>query len=141
MNTTKRTRTDAERAMNALGGYIGRSQLCVLRSACYGEEREFFYDKLAELAALVDAMPKTYEQDGKGDEALVTLHYFSSGSDWYITEKDASGGTSQAFGYAILNGDGVNAELGYIDIGELIANGVEMDLYFKPRTLGEVKVA
>ena len=47
------------------------------------------------------------------------LHYFRAGSDWYITEKDMEGaGTRQAFGYAVLNGDTQNAELGYIDIGE-----------------------
>lgn len=141
MSSIVNTRTDAMRALDTLRGFMGRSQVTVLRSACYGEERQFFYDKLAELAALIAAMPKTYEQDGKGDDATVTLHYFHGSSDWYITEKDADGGTSQAFGYAILNGDDQNAELGYIDIGELVANGVELDFYFKPRRLADVRVA
>jgi hypothetical protein len=30
-------------------------------------------------------------------------------------------------------------ELGYISIAELVANNVELDLYFTPRTLAEVK--
>lgn len=64
-------------------------------------------------------MPKTYEQDGKGDQATAHLHYFLNGSDWYITEKDMDGGIQQAYGYAILNGDDECAEVGYISIEEL----------------------
>jgi hypothetical protein len=45
----------------------------------------------------------------------------------------------QAFGYACLNGDTENAELGYISIEELTENGVELDLYYKPEKLGDIK--
>ena len=48
-------------------------------------------------------------------------------------------GTRQAFGYAVSNGDERNAELGYVDIGELTACGVELDLHFSPCRLSEVK--
>jgi hypothetical protein len=30
-------------------------------------------------------------------------------------------------------------ELGYISIEELVANGIELDLYWTPKTLAEVK--
>lgn len=103
------------------------------------EEAEFFLRKLIDLAQQIDTMPKTYEQDGKGDEAIVHLHYFLGGSDWYITEKDMNGGIEQAFGYAILNGDDECAELGYISIQEITAYGAELDLHFTPCTLGEIK--
>ncbi len=105
-----------------------------------GEEGEFFTEKLAELITLISNMPKIYEQDGKGDEAIVTLHYFRGNADWYITEKDSVAGEPQlqAFGFADL-GDPQNAELGYISIDDLIKNKVELDLYFTPRTLREVK--
>lgn len=61
------------------------------------------------------------------------------GSDWYITEKDMAGGVAQAYGLAILNGDLEMAEMGYISIAELTRCGVEIDLYFKPCTLGQIK--
>lgn len=100
------------------------------------------FDALTEaVATTIAAMPVSYEQDGKGEEATAFLHYFSAGSDWYISEKDADGGVDQAFGLAILNGDTDNAELGYISIRELVANGVELDLHFTPATLGSLKAA
>lgn len=43
-----------------------------------------------------------YEQDGKGEEAIVTLHYFRGGMDWFITEKDMEPEQHQAFGLADL---------------------------------------
>ena len=92
-----------------------------------------------DLANQIEAMPKTYEQDGRGDEAIAHLHYFNGGSDWYITEKDINGGVLQAYGYAILNGDDEMAESGYISIEELTRNGVELDLHFTPCRLAEIK--
>ena len=85
-------------------------------------------------------MPKTYESDGQGDDVTVMLHYFINGSDWWITERDVIlDDQVQAFGYVCLNGDIDCAELGYISITELINNNVELDLYFEPTTLREVK--
>lgn len=104
------------------------------------EEADFFLGKLIDLAQQIDTMPKTYEQDGKGDQATAYLHYFLNGSDWYITEKDVDGGIQQAFGYAILNGDEEMAELGYISIEELTQCGVELDLHFTPCTLAELEI-
>lgn len=107
-----------------------------------GEEGEFFVEKIQEMADRIRTMPKTYEQDGKGDGAVAYLHYFKGG-DWYITEKDAGspddevqGVQQQAFGLANL---GYGAELGYISIEELINAGVELDLYFTPKPLREIK--
>ena len=95
--------------------------------------------KLIDLAQQIDTMPKTYEQDGKGDQAIAHLHYFTGASDWYITEKDMDGGIQQAYGYAILNGDNECAEVGYISIEELTRHGAELDLHFAPRSLAEIK--
>ena len=77
-------------------------------------------------------MPKTYEQDGNGGDAIVSLHYFKGGMEWYILERDKSDEQEQAFGLADL-GDG--GELGYISIQELIENGAEIDLYFTPHPI------
>lgn len=131
------TKTEAAEALVRLGGFIGRSQMYAISSACRGEEKQFFFDKVVEMAALVQFMPKTYQQDGKGDGALVTLHYFTGGCDWWITEKDMSGEQHQAFGFADL-GHG-HPELGYISLVEILKAGAELDLYFTPRTLAAVK--
>ena len=112
------------------------AQRFAISEAAEGEEGEFFLDKLQELQKTIDTMPKTYEQDGKGDDAIVYLHYFLGGMDWYITERDMEDDQLQAFGLADL---GYGGELGYISIQELIDNGVELDLHWKPKTLAEVK--
>ena len=131
-----------------LNQFIGKDQLAVLRHNCRGEEGEFFKKLLAELKATIAGMPVTYETDGQGDKAKAILHYFTRQSDWWITERDAGspddevpGIQSQAFGFACLNGDYEMAELGYISIQELIEHGVELDLYYKPQTIGEIKSA
>ena len=106
-----------------------------------GEEAEYFRDKLKELLERFRTMPKTYEQDGLGLEAVAHLHYFTGSGDWYITERDIDldgEGQQQAFGSANL---GYGAELGYISIQELIECGVELDLHFKPCKLSSLAKA
>ncbi len=120
--------------------FIGPSQLGAVSDALvHGEESDYFMDKMEELTKLFRTMPKTYEQDGKGDDAVVYLHYFRGDMDWYITEKDMEAEQHQAFGLADL-GMGF-PELGYINISELIDNNVELDLYWEPKTLREVKAS
>ncbi|MHB1531426.1 hypothetical protein [Acidithiobacillus sp.] len=46
-------------------------------------------------------MPKNYDTDGQGGDAVAFLHYFTGSWDWYITEKDVDSddkGQIQAFG-------------------------------------------
>ena len=101
---------------------------------------QFFFNKTCELADLIKNMPVTYGQDGKGDQAIAYLHYFRGNQDWYITERDMGSEEdktqSQAFGLADL---GYGGELGYISIVELVESGIEMDMYFSPKTLAEVR--
>lgn len=117
-------------------------QLACLADGLRGEEREFFREKLRELAATIEAMPVTYAQDGLGDEAVVYLHYFIGGADWWITEKDIGAPGEgmeqrQAFGMVDL---GHGPELGYISINELVrVRGMDIDLHWKPQTLAQVK--
>jgi hypothetical protein len=145
MNTTiHATQIEAANALYQLQGFIGLAQRHVLRDLCRdkNEEHQHFRDMLVTLAEHIHAMPKTYEQDGLGDQAQVHLHYFTGGCDWYITEKDSDPdgtGQVQAFGYANL-GDPQNAELGYISIQELIEHNVELDLYWTMKPLAAVKV-
>jgi len=118
--------------------FIGASQMAAISVCIRGEEGQFFKDKLCELSALISSMPKTYEQDGKGEDAIAYLHYFKGAADWYITEKDMEAEQHQAFGLADL---GYGGELGYISLVEILGAGAELDLYFKPRTLAEIKKA
>lgn len=117
--------------------FIGRSQMSALKTGLKGEEADFFRDKINEINHTIATMPKTYEQDGKGDNAVAHLHYFTPGGDWYITERDKETEQHQAFGLANPFGDG--GELGYISIPELTAAGAELDLYWKPKTLAEIR--
>lgn len=123
--------------LKLLSRFIGGSQLSTMRQLSTGEDGEFFETKMKELGAQITQMPGTYEQDGLGDEAIVHLHYFHpNGMDWYITERDGLDDEQyQAFGLAVLE----FAELGYIPINEIIANGGELDLHWTPKTLREVK--
>lgn len=95
-------------------------------------------------AELRKALPALYSQDGKGDDAVVYVHYFSpySGWDWYGMEFD---GTDEFFGLV----RGFDTELGYfslmelseakVQIGSLLMPAVERDLYWTPKTLGEIR--
>lgn len=95
-------------------------------------------EPLTRLATVVANMPHTYQTDGQGDEAIVHLHYFMSGSDWWITEKDVIGGVIQAFGLASINGN--YPELGYISIAELVeTRGMQLDFHWEPINLKAVK--
>lgn len=130
------TKLDAAKALTTLRGFIGRDQLRCIADGARGEERQYFFDTVVRLAGIVETMPKTYEQEGKGDEAIVHLHYFTAGCDWWITEKDMEPEQLQAFGLADL-GDG--PDLGYISIVELVEYNAELDFHFKPQTLSQVK--
>jgi hypothetical protein len=120
--------------------FLSHSQWRNLSSLCSSsEEAEHFISIADNQANIIESMPVTYEQDGLGDNAIIHLHYFLNGCDWYITEKDMDGGVLQAYGFAILNGDLHNAEMGYISIAELMRLGAEMDFYFTQKTIGELK--
>lgn len=121
--------------MLKLNQFIGKNQLTTINQLSRGEEGKFFRDKLKEIKTVIDSMPKTYETDGQGNEAIIHLHYFSGGSDWYITERDMGDEQIQAFGLADMG----YPELGYISISELIKLNVELDFYWKPKTLGEIR--
>lgn len=133
------TTADVDAIMPLLKQFVGQSQLSAIGTGLRGEEGQFFKDKLIEISKIITTMPATHGTEGQGDSAVVFLHYFKGGSDWYITEKDMETEQLQAFGYAILNGDKQMAELGYINISELIQHGVELDMYWKKQSLGDIK--
>jgi len=134
--------TDASRLIlpgGVLHPFLSVSQRLALNSALHGEEGSYFAETLIELAAQIQAMPSTYEQDGLGDQAVAHLHYFQGGMDFWITEKDMDGGVTQAFGLACTTGDISDAEIGYISITEITRAGTEIDLHWEPKTLAEIR--
>ena len=135
--------TEIAKALKTVSNFIGHNQLICIGEGLRGEEKSFFVEKLISIEKTIEEMPKTYETDGQGDKAIATLHYFKGGKDWYIVEKDMGCQTDtiqdkqhQAYGLANI---GMGFSQGYISIQELIENNVELDMYFTPCTIGEIK--
>lgn len=118
--------------------FISKSQLKVLNYyANNGSEKLYFQTLLKKWENDISKMPKTYEQDGKGDDAIIYLHYYTAGSDFYITERDVNNEQNQAFGLVCLNGN--YPELGYISINEMKDLNVEFDLNWVQKTVKQIK--
>lgn len=131
---------DIAKEFPLLEKFIPRSQRALIQELSKGEERAFFWEKAKELHSIIRDMPQIYQQDGMGENAIVSLHYFAGGSDWFIMEREPDNESQhQVFGYVVLNGDLEYAELGYISLPELLQLEVSLDLHFEPRTLKEVK--
>ena len=123
------------KALQELAPFVTRGQWHTLWRGCQrGEEQAHFRQLVQDWAARIAAMPKTYETDGQGLKAVAHLPYFTPAFDFYITEKDRSGGTRQAFGLACAH----EREIGYISIRELVEAGAELDLYWTPQTLAAI---
>ena len=81
-------------------------------------------------------LPKLYEQDSKGLNAIAYVKFFTPDSNWtwYATEFD---GKDIFFGLVC----GFENELGYFSLNELqsvkgkLGIGIERDLYFDPQPL------
>lgn len=61
----------------------------------------------------------------------IYLHFFIGGCDWYVAEFN---GKNTFWGFAVLNGDLLNAEWGYFTLSELQSvqiHGVEIDCELK----------
>ncbi len=88
-------------------------------------------------------IPGLYETEHTPlQDKIIHLHFFIGGCDWYIAEHD---GGDLFWGYAILNGDYLMAEWGYIsfkELSELSIGGLEIDCelpeYFKPKRAAEI---
>lgn len=135
VETRQATEQQGREAFQTLRPFMSQGQKMAVLKGMDGEEKQFFFDKVVEMAGIISAMPKTYEQDGMGDAAIAHLHYFKGGADWYITEKDMEAEQLQAFGLADI---GYGGELGYISIVELAESGVELDFHWKPKTIAEI---
>ncbi|MGJ0353722.1 hypothetical protein NG783_10550 [Aliarcobacter cryaerophilus] len=118
-----------------LQSFISKQQLNSLEYLLKSEEKQYAKEKIDYFFDLIQKMPKSYETDGQGDKAITYLHYFKSGIDFYITEKDMEDEQLQAFGLVNMNGE---FELGYINIQEILELNFELDLNFVPKKLKEI---
>ena len=101
------------------------------------ESKEEYPYMIENIKEAYENIPPIYGQDGKGKNAVVWMHYFVGGSDWYITELDKK--ENIAFGYVIMNGNLRDSSLGRISINELITiDLVNLDLYWSVQTLNQV---
>ena len=92
-----------------------------------GEEREFFVNKIKEIAVAVENAPKINATDGLEEHRIVLRYFHPSGTQSFITEIGKDG---DAFGFQCLNDDWENAEWGYINIDELKnIRGMEVDFH------------
>lgn len=110
--------------------FIPFYQLITLRELRQGEEGEFFRNKIKESVEI----PGYCGQDGKGKEAICYLHFFNSGEDFWATEAWAELGRITLFGWFKGRMDN---ELAYISMPDLEERGMEIDLYFSPKTVKE----
>lgn len=123
----KSIKANIDEGKNILALFIGKSQLAASKS----KEMESVMQNVLE--SILNA-PLIHNNTDK----LYHLHYFRGDTDVYISEIDFGTGI-QDYGYVILNGDTQMAENGCVSIAELLKSGLELDYYFKPISLAEIK--
>lgn len=127
-------------ATGCLSRIMPAMQRRVLADQLRGEEREGIAEIILRAQDAYDNMPLVYSQDGLGMDAVAHLHYFRGGGDWWITERDSEwpepGDYDRAFGFCAPFGK-EGGELGYVSLIEAAEAGVELDLYWTPKTLKE----
>jgi type I restriction-modification system DNA methylase subunit len=112
---------------------VNRSQYAVMRGS------DEYNGDVARLMNIVNTMPKDRQSESvKANDKLIYLHYFYGSSDYYVAELDKDGDEYFVFGFAILNGDMINAEWGSSYVSELTEAGMELDLHWRIRTFGEI---
>ncbi len=90
--------------------------------------------------ALRKKLPKLYETEEQGDDAIAVCKFFTPDSNWkwYVVEFD---GEDTFFGLVT----GFETELGYFTLSELktvrgaFGLPIERDLYWEEMTVGEIK--
>lgn len=161
--STSTNKSSVIELVRAVSPFFPKSQLKLLIDTIFDHEAEdwendsrYFIGILQTFDQTFANMPKTYDtepiqSDDDEDEtnvdsdnnfahtgeAIVYLHYFSPGCDWWIIEKDINAEQEQAFGVVKLNGS--PPEFGYIDLSELIEiNLVELDFHWQPTKLKNI---
>ena len=122
-----------------LEDFICKQQLDLIKYySNNGDEKIYFKSLIKSWEDSISNMPKTYEQDGKANDAIIYLHYFYGSNDWFISEKDIGSEQIQAFGLVSL--DFNEPELGYISIKELLEHEIEFDLNWTPTKIKDLNI-
>ena len=90
---------------------------------------------------ILGKIPKLYEQEDKGEDAVAYVKFFTPDSNWtwFATEFD---GEDRFFGLVY----GMDTELGYFSLSEIksvtgpMGLKIERDMYFKPKIIKEIRV-
>jgi hypothetical protein len=95
-------------------------------------------------------LPRLYAQDGKGDNAIVYLKFFTPDNNWtwFITEGEpVLSDTGEEVDFEFFGMvHGLENELGYFRLSQLqtvrgcLGLPIERDMYWKPETLGNLTV-
>ncbi len=131
------TLPEVDRCLRKIAHFLPHGEADDVMAICCTSIRRAEYRRaVIAMAERIAGMPKTYDTDGQGLEAVAHLHYTCGGWHWYITERDREGwGGEQAFGLTV----GHERELGYISIAEITAAaGAELDLFWTPKPLHEI---
>lgn len=147
--------------VESVKSFFPKGQLQMMVDAIYDTEdedwqanRDYYIGILQRFQKTFEQMPKTYDTEpqvpegltdeeasdyirAQAGEAMVYLHYFAGGCDWWITEKDRCPEQFQAFGVASLNG--WQPEFGYISLEELAdIMVVNLDFDWQPTKLKDI---
>lgn len=127
-----------------LKDFVSDEQLKAFNLACLGLEYPFFRARLFALAQRIKDMPKTGTNFFPGANGIAYLHYFLDDYHFYISMKDGledGEGQIQAIGCTDWHNGRFVPRPDYINLRELIAMGAQLDLYWNPMPLKEVKAS
>ena len=123
-------------ALRFLRPWLSKAQMYFFTMNLVGEEGGYYADKAVELRALIESVPALYHYEDSGEPAMARLHYFRGGTDFYLAETEGASGAS--YGFGVLGGDYLNAELGYSRAIDLASVGLELDFHYKPEPLADI---
>ena len=128
-------RIDRLKNSTPLNRLLSEAQKAALHECLRGEEAVFFIEKLKEVQRIADHTPRTYQTEQSEAVKVATMHYFLNGWDWYLVEMDMQKELTQCFGLV----KGYEKELGYFSLPEILKTGAELDLYWTPTPINEIK--
>ena len=129
----------ATQAVATLRPFLSAQQWAGIAKAFRGSDAAHFMELAARIAARVRLMQKADDQEGQGAWATVQLRYFLSACDWYIVNLDPVAGVERAAGFVTREGASLDADPVIISVAELVACGAQLDLYFPPRSVGQLR--
>lgn len=125
-----------------LNHFIGSSQRLILSCALRRTEGAYFRRVIDDLSHRIAQMPRVGANAPICDpnSETVHLHYFMGSRHWYVLARDASHAQERAYGVCRWGSEEPEAA-GYFPLNVLLSAGAELDMYFEPTPLAELKRA